>query len=115
MTSGKIDARWTAGVGTMGLAACMLVVDVLGHTRGTTIGRVYGANAIASYVLAGMLTVVSYSGIFGGVSLNGLWMEALTAVGLPPKLASFGYAVLYMLVIYVPARYLYDRRIFLKV
>ncbi len=106
---------WTAGMCTMGLAACILVVDILGYTRGTKLGRVYGANAIASYVLAGMLTVVFYSDIFGGVALNGLWMDGLTGIGISPKLASFGYAVLYMLIIYVPAYVLYRKRIFIKV
>jgi predicted acyltransferase len=106
---------WTAGMCSMGLAACILVVDVLGYTRGTKLGRVYGANAIASYVLAGMLTVVFYSAIFGAVSLNGLWMDGMTSIGMAPKLASFAYAVLYMLVIYIPAYVLYRKRIFLKV
>jgi predicted acyltransferase len=106
---------WTAGMCSMGLAACILVVDLLGYTRGTKLGRVYGANAIASYVLAGMLTVVFYSDIFGGVSLNGLWMDVLTGIGIAPKLASFGYAVLYMLIIYIPAYVLYRKRIFIKV
>lgn len=106
---------WTAGVGTMGLAACILVVDMLGYTRGTKLGRVYGANAIASYVLAGMLTLVFYGPIFWGVSLSGLWMDGLTAIGIGPKLASFGYAVLYMLIIYIPAYVLYKKRIFIKV
>jgi predicted acyltransferase len=106
---------WTAGVGTMGLAACILVVDILGYTRGTKLGRVYGANAIASYVLAGMLTLVFYGPIFWGASLSGLWMDGLTAVGIAPKLASFGYAVLYMLIIYIPAYVLYKKRIFIKV
>lgn len=99
----------------MGLAASILVVDMLGYTRGTKLGRVYGANAIASYVLAGMLTVVFYSTIFGEVSLNGSWMDGATGVGVPPKLASFAYAVLYMLVIYIPAYVLYRKRIFIKV
>lgn len=106
---------WTAGMCTMGLAASILVVDMLGYTRGTKLGRVYGANAIASYVLAGMLTVVFYSTIFGEVSLNGSWMDGATGVGVPPKLASFAYAVLYMLVIYIPAYVLYRKRIFIKV
>lgn len=106
---------WTAGMCTMGLAACILIVDMLGHARGTMLGRVYGANAIASYVLAGMLTVVFYSDIFGGVSLNGLWMDGLTGVGIAPKLASLGYAVLYMLIIYIPAYALYRKQIFIKV
>ncbi len=106
---------WMAGMCTMGLAASMLVVDVLGYARGTKLGIVYGANAITSYVLAGMLTVVFYSSIFGGVSLNGLWMDGMTSVGLPPKLASMMYAIIYMLIIYIPAYILYRRRIFIKV
>jgi predicted acyltransferase len=106
---------WTAGLGTMGLAACILVVDVLGYTRGTKLGRVYGANAIASYVLAEMLTVVFYAPILAGASLSGLWMGGATSAGIPPKLASLLYAILYMLVIYVPAYVLYRKKIFLKV
>jgi predicted acyltransferase len=106
---------WTAGMCTMCLAAAILVVDVLGYTRGTKLGIVYGANAITSYVLAGMLTVVFYSGIFGGVSLSGLWMDGLTDAGLPPKLASMMYAVIYMLIIYVPAYVLYRKKIFIRV
>lgn len=106
---------WTAGLCTMGLAACMLVVDVLGYTRGTKLGRVYGANAITSYVLAEMLTVVFYAPILGGASLNGLWMGGATSAGIPPKLASLLYAIMYMLVIYVPAYVLYRKKIFLKV
>ncbi len=106
---------WTAGVCTMGLAACILVVDVLGYEHGTKLGRVYGANAITSYVLAGMLTAVFYSDRFIGLALNDLWMDGLTGIGLGPKLASFGYAVLYMLIIYIPAWVLYKKKIFIKV
>ena len=106
---------WTAGMCTMGLAACILVVDLLGYTRGTKLGRVYGANAITSYVLAWMLTLVFYSGIFGGESLNGLWMDGMTSAGIPPKLASLAYAIMYTLIIYIPAYLLYRKKIFIKV
>ena len=106
---------WTAGMCTMGLAACILVVDILGYTRGTKLGRVYGANAITSYVLAGMLTVVFYSDIIGGASLNGLWMDGMTSIRIAPKLASLLYAIIYMLIISVPAYILYRKRIFIKV
>ena len=106
---------WTAGVCAMGLAASILVVDILGYTRGTKLGTIYGANAIAAYVLAGMLTVVFYSDIFGGVQLNGLWMDGLTGIGIAPKLASFSYAIIYMLIIYVPAYILYRTKIFRRV
>ena len=108
-------ALWNAGMCTMGLAASILVVDVLGYTRGTKLGRVYGANAITSYVLAGMLTVVFYAGILGGKPLNKLWMEGVMSAGIPPKLASLLYAIMYMLVMYIPAYILYRKKIFLKV
>ena len=106
---------WTAGMATMGLAACILVVDILGYTKWTKLGRVYGANAITAYVLAGMLTIVFYNDIFWGNSLNGLWMDGLQSIGLPAKFASFTYALLYMLIIYIPAYWMYKKKIFIKV
>lgn len=106
---------WTAGVCTMGFAASILVVDILGYTKWTKLGRVYGANAITSYVLAGMLTLVFYRNIFGGYSLSGLWMDGLTSVGIAANLASMLYAILYMLIIYIPAYLLYKKKIFIKV
>ena len=87
----------------------------MGFKRWTKLGIIYGANAITSYVLAGMLTVVFYSDIFGGLSLNGMWMEGLTGIGVAPKFASMLYAILYMLVIFIPAYILYRKKIFIKV
>jgi len=76
---------------------------------------VYGANAITSYVLAGMLTLVFYRLKFGGSPLNELFMSGLTSVGFDPKFASMLYAVLYMLIIFIPALILYRKKIFIKV
>jgi predicted acyltransferase len=106
---------YTAGLGTLGLAACILIVDVWGYTKWTFLGRVYGANAITSYVLAGMLTLVFYGIEFGGSSLNVLFMDGLTATGLDPRFVSMLYAILYMLVIFIPALILYRRKIFIRV
>ncbi|MFO7933695.1 MAG: heparan-alpha-glucosaminide N-acetyltransferase domain-containing protein [Bacteroidales bacterium] len=106
---------YTSGAGTMALAATILIVDVWGHTRWTFLGRVYGANAITSYVLAGMLTVVFYGIPFGGASLNEWFMSGLTQLGLAPKFVSFLYAVIYMLIIFLPALFLYRKKIFIKV
>lgn len=106
---------WTAGMATMGLAACILVIDHLGQTKWTMLGRVYGANAITSYCLAGMMTVIFYNDIFFGHSLNGLWMQGFEVIGLPAKLASFTYAIIYMLIIFIPALILYRKKIYIKV
>ena len=106
---------YTGGLATLGLAACILVVDIWGYKKWTFLGRVYGANAITSYVLAGMLTLVFYRMSIGGASLNDHWMQALTSTGLDPKFASMLYAVLYMLLIFIPALILYRKKIFIKV
>ncbi|WNJ21325.1 DUF5009 domain-containing protein [Pontibacter sp. G13] len=106
---------WTAGAATLGFAACILVVDVWGYTRWTQLGRVYGANAITSFVLSGLLTWVFYRDIWFGHSLSQMFMGGMTGLGVGAKFASMLYAVLYMLVIYLPAHWLYRKEIFIKV
>ena len=105
---------YTGGLATMGLTACMLIIDVWGYKNWTRLGRIYGANAITSYVLAGMLTLVFYHDIWWGVSLSESFMEGTTGIGVSAKLASFLYAVIYMLIIYIPAYILYRKKIFIK-
>jgi predicted acyltransferase len=106
---------YTAGLGTLGLATCILIVDVWGYKRWTFLGRVYGANAITSYVLAGMLTVVFYEWRIGGASMNEWFMNGITSIGFDPRFASMLCAILYMLIIFVPALVLYRKKIFIKV
>ena len=106
---------YTAGIGTLGLAACILIVDVWGYTKWTFLGRVYGANAITSYVLAGMLTLVFYRMRIGGVSMSEWFMNGMTTIGFDPRFASMLYAVIYMLIIFIPALIMYRKKIFIKV
>ena len=106
---------YTSGLAALSLAGFMLIVDILGIKKWTKLGRVYGANAITSYVLAGVLTLVFYNDIFGGVGLNGLFMDAVTAIGFSQKLASLCYAIIYMFIIYIPTYILYKKKIFIKV
>ncbi len=56
---------FTSGLAFMTLAASIYIVDMLGRTKGTKIGIIFGANAITVYVLAGMLTYV-----FGGITIS---------------------------------------------
>jgi predicted acyltransferase len=106
---------FTSGLATMALAACILVVDIWGFSRWTFLGRVYGANAITSYVLAGMLPALFYWDFIGGKSLNSLFMDNLLSLNIDPKMVSFLYAVIYMLIIYIPALLLYRKKIFIKI
>ena len=106
---------YTSGLATLTLAAFILIVDMLSIKKWTQIGRVFGANSIGSYVLAGMLTLVFYRDIFGDNGLNDMFMETVTGIGIAPKLASLGYAIIYMFIIYIPAYILYKKKIFIKV
>jgi len=106
---------YTSGLGTLGLATCILVVDMWGYKKWTFLGRVYGANAITSYVLAGVLTTVFYGLKFGGSPLNQWFMNGGTSLGLDPRFVSMLYAFVYMLIIFIPALILYRRKIFIKV
>ena len=105
---------YTGGLATMGLAACILIIDVWGNVGWTKLGRVYGANAITAYVLAGLLTWVFYHDIWWGVSLSRTFMDVMTGIGVSNRFASFMYAVIYMLIIYIPAYILYRKKIFIK-
>ena len=98
----------------MGLAACILIIDVWGSVGWTKLGRVYGANAITAYVLAGMLTWVFYHDIWWGVSLSRTFMDVVSGIGVSAKFASFMYAIIYMLIIYIPAYILYRKKIFIR-
>ena len=106
---------YTAGLASLALGALIMIVDVLGYHRWTALGRIYGANAITAYVLAGMLTLVFYSMPFGEESLSGYWMKWMPEVGFSQKFASFTYAILYMLIVFVPVYILYRKKIFIKV
>jgi predicted acyltransferase len=99
----------TAGLASMTLAAFILLIDVMGKTKWTTVGRVFGMNSIAAYVLSGMLTFIFYAG------MNTAFIDAMTGIGMAPKLASFIYALFYVGIIFIPAYVLYKKRIYIKV
>ncbi len=99
----------TAGLAAMVFAAFILLIDVMGKTSWTTVGRVFGANSITAYVLSGMLGFVFYSG------LNTAFIDTMTGMGMEAKLASFLYALFYVGIIFIPSYFLYKKKIFIKV
>ncbi len=105
---------YTSGLATMGFAASIVIIDVLGVTRGTKMFVVFGLNAIAAYVLHGLL--VRIAGIFiQKPSIGGRFTEAMMNFGLEPKFASLCWALLYLAICYVPIYLLYRNKIFIKV
>lgn len=104
----------TGGAGFIGLGASYFLVDILGKKKGTSIGIIFGANAISVYVLADVLSLVFYGFEIGGQSLNAHFLDLFTGIGLSVKLVSMLYAILFVMINFIPAYILYKKKIFIK-
>ena len=102
-----------AGMSFMLVAAFTFLIDVSGYKK-FKMSQVFGTNSIFTYVLSGTLTSIFYSDRFIGVELNSLFVETLISIGISPKLTSLLYAIIFVLIIYIPASYLFKKKIFIK-
>ncbi|WP_167605095.1 acyltransferase family protein [Maribellus sediminis] len=104
----------TSGLAGMTLAASIFVVDILGRTRFTKPGIIFGSNAIAVYVLADLWRLPFYTWKFGGASLNVHWMQMFENLGWSMNFGSFSYAAMFIAFNFIPAWILYKKKIFIK-
>jgi predicted acyltransferase len=104
----------TSGFAALLLGALYFMVDILGKTKGTQPGIIFGANAIAVYVLGDVLALFFYGAKFGDHSLNQHVVNGLINAGVAPNLASLLYAVFFVSVNFLPAYWLYRKKIFIK-
>lgn len=104
----------TSGLASMVLAASIYFVDMKGRTRFTKPGIIFGANAIAAYVLADVWAQFFYNIKYGGSSLSGHFMQLFENAGWSMKFASFLFAVLFVCFNFIPAWILYKKKIFIK-
>jgi predicted acyltransferase len=104
----------TSGFACLLLGALYFMVDILGKTKGTQVGIIFGANAIAVYVLGDVLALFFYGAKFGEQSLNKHVVNGLIGVGVTPNLASLLYALFFVSVNFIPAYLLYRKKIFIK-
>ncbi|MEZ4902540.1 MAG: heparan-alpha-glucosaminide N-acetyltransferase domain-containing protein [Spirosomataceae bacterium] len=104
----------TSGFAALLLGALYFIVDILGKTKGTKVGIVFGANAIAVYVLGDILALFFYRAKLGAYSLNEYTVNELIHIGLTPNLSSLCYALFFVAVNFIPAYILYQKKIFIK-
>ena len=104
----------TSGMAAMVLGASYFAIDILNRQGGTRPGVILGANAITVYVLADILALLFYGLKIGGQTLNEAAVQGMIALGLVPKLASMLYALFFTTVNFLPAWWLYRKRIFIK-
>tara|TARA_B100001057_G_scaffold219107_1_gene219312 strand:+ start:1482 stop:2564 length:1083 start_codon:yes stop_codon:yes gene_type:complete len=101
------------GMSFMLTAAFTYLIDVNGYKK-FKMSQVFGTNSIFTYVLAGVLGSIFYSDFIIGIQLNSIFVNTLIDNGVFPELASLIYAVLYVFIIYMPAYYLFKKKIFIK-
>ena len=104
----------TSGLAAMVLGTAYYVIDIRGYTQGTRAGIIFGANAIAAYVLADILALLFYRFRIAGDPLNVHFTSAFNSLGLFPKLSGLLYSLLFVCVNFIPILFLYKRKIFIK-
>ena len=104
----------TSGAAALFLGTFYYLIDILGRTRFTEGGLIFGANAIAVYFLADIWALFFYELKMGGASLNDHFVTQLSGVAVTPQFWSMIYAMLFVLVNFVPALILYRKKIFIK-
>lgn len=95
---------FTAGMGAVSLATCLWLIDVCGLKRWTFPFAVYGTNPMLAFLGSGLmaritssiLTVDAGAGDGTRISVQGFVFKTLYASWLPPREASFAYAVCFV-------------------
>lgn len=110
-----------AGLALIVLAFCYFFIDIRGYKRWIQPFMVYGTNAITVYVLSGVVAKLTFLIQFGqtteGNSLTlKTWLyENLYLSWLNPINASLGYAIGFIVVMYLAMLILYKKKIFIKI
>jgi predicted acyltransferase len=104
----------TSGFAALLFGAFYFLVDIKGKTWGTLPGIIFGANAITIYFLADVWALLFYEAKFSGSSLNEKFVQGLSQAGANPQLASLLYALMFVCINFIPAWWLYKKKIFIK-
>lgn len=103
-----------AGTAAVVFAICYWFVDIQGWRRWTRPFAIYGMNAIAVYILAGVLARTLGLIQPGGTSLQKIIYNAVFAPLADPYTASMLYGVAFSFTLFLVAWFLYRRKWFLK-
>ena len=110
-------AMFSAGIALSLLAACFYLIDLRRVRHGWTLPLIFGTNAILAYVLSALVSLgADHRLAIGqhGLRVHALVYGRLLASWLPPRVASLGYAVVFVLFTAALVYPLYRRRIFVR-
>ena len=106
---------FTGGLALQFLALCYWLIDIKGYRRWAKPFEVFGMNAIALYVGAGLMASLFGEIKVGGTTLGGWIYENLFASWASPINASLLFAIAFVVVWEALMWILYRRKIFLKI
>ena len=108
---------YMAGLDCMILAALYFLVDMLGVKKWAMFAKVFGSNAIAAYLVSEFIYDIVYFKVGGvhGTSLNDLIIRAVIPCGLSLEMISLIWALLYVVLCFIPVYIVYKKKIFLKI
>ena len=106
---------FTGGLALQFLALCYWLIDIKGYRKWAKPFEVFGMNAIALYVGAGLMASLFGEIKVGGTTLGGWIYENLFASWASPINASLAFAIAFVVVWEALMWLLYRRKIFLKI
>ncbi|HBE70819.1 MAG TPA: hypothetical protein DDW52_21955 [Planctomycetaceae bacterium] len=104
---------YSCGLASLSLGFLFWIVDIHKKTQWAYPFKVFGANAIAAFVLASLLARV-FSWPIGEWELKPWFMDTFSAI-MPLKAASLAYALIFTAVIYLIVWRMYKAKIFIRV
>jgi predicted acyltransferase len=105
---------FTSGAAVLCFAVCYGLIEVCGWRRWAQPAMVYGMNALAVFVLSGLVARLTMLLQIQGMSLKTWLYERLFAALAGPLNGSLAFAVAHVLVWLGVASWLYQRRVFIK-
>lgn len=105
----------TTGIDLMMLAVLISFIEIKHYKSWTYFFEVFGRNPLILYVLSGIVITLFSMIPVGDTSLKGFVYTTLYSSWLSPKMASFLFAVSYMLLIWLIGYWMDKKRIYIKV
>jgi len=99
----------TCGLGSLFLALLIWTIDIKGKRKGITFFESFGVNPLYLYVQAALLAT-----LFGKIGLTGFMYKSILQPVFGNYMGSLAWAILFVLINWVPGYFLYKKKIYIK-
>lgn len=106
---------YAGGIALMATGFCMWMMDYKGYAKVAKPFVIFGSNATVAYLMAELTSNLTWFIQIGDSSLNQTIAGAIRSIIPHPEIASHTYAVLWIIPFYLVLKWMYNRKIFVKV